>query len=140
METSATRDNTLSTPVSDVEDHGLCFTNVEWNGSISNGQPITLRWNESVIEGEMRLFKISYPDDGVVALEPMSNWTGTFSEYRGKRRRDDERRKRFPIGRLYIGADSIFATNRIHCWHRIHVDARRSGRRRTLRSADHKTG
>jgi hypothetical protein len=80
-ETSITDGVEPSHHPSDVEDHGLRFTNDndEWNGSISNGQPIKLRWNESISEGEMRLFKISYPNDGLVALESISNWTGSYS-------------------------------------------------------------
>lgn len=78
-ETSTTDTAKPSHHPSDVEDHGLRFTNDEWNGSISNGQRIKLRWNESISEGEMRLFKISYPNDGVVALETISNWTGSCS-------------------------------------------------------------
>lgn len=76
MSSSTTGDAVLQTHTADIEDRGLHFTNDEWNGSIANGQPIMLRWNESIKEGEMRLFRVSYPIEGVVALEPMANWTG----------------------------------------------------------------
>lgn len=61
----------------DLDDHGLRFLNEEWNGSIANGQSFMLRWNESIEEGEgdLRLFKIRYPEDGVVVFEPVSNLT-----------------------------------------------------------------
>lgn len=64
----------------DLEDHGLRFMNDEWNGSIANGQSFKLRWNESIEEGEgdLRLFKILYPEDGVVEFELVSNITGMY--------------------------------------------------------------
>lgn len=76
MGSSTAGDAVLQTLAADIDDRGLQFTNDEWNGSIANGQPIMLRWNESINEGEMRLFRVSYPVDGIVALEPMGNWTG----------------------------------------------------------------
>lgn len=83
MGSSTIHDAVLQTHTADVEDRGLRFTNDEWNGSIANGHPIMLRWNESINEGEMRLFRVSYPVEGVVALEPMANWTGEDADGKG---------------------------------------------------------
>jgi hypothetical protein len=56
---------------------GIRFTN-KWNGSITNGKPITLQWNESIdaTEGTLKLYKVGYPEDGLVELELVSNVTG----------------------------------------------------------------
>jgi hypothetical protein len=86
MASSTIGNAALQTHVADVEDRGLRFTNDEWNGRIANGQPIMLRWNESIEVGEMRLFRISYLVDGVVALELMANWTGVWYNMSGKDR------------------------------------------------------
>lgn len=65
----------------DARDHGLRFTNEEWNGSIANGQAFKIRWNDTIEaeHGELRLFRIWYPEDGIVTLEPASNLTGVCS-------------------------------------------------------------
>lgn len=70
-------------PDADMDDHGLRFINDEWNGSIANGQSFTLQWNESIEDGDgdLRLFKISYPEDGAVSFELVSNLTGVFLAY-----------------------------------------------------------
>lgn len=62
----------------DTKDHGLRFTNEDWNGSIANSHAFTLRWNESITDdqGALRLFRILYPEDGVMSFEPVSNLTG----------------------------------------------------------------
>ena len=66
----------LTSP-STTDDHGLRFINDDWNGSIANGSPFTLRWNESIEdEGDLRLFKITYPEEGAVSFELVSNLTG----------------------------------------------------------------
>jgi hypothetical protein len=78
MAGSAIGDPALQTHISDVNDRGIRFTNDEWNGSIANGRPIMLRWNESIEAGEMTLFRISYPVDGVMTVEPRANWTGVW--------------------------------------------------------------
>lgn len=83
MASSTIGNAALQTHVADVEDRDLHFTNDEWNGSIANGQPIMLRWNESIEAGEMGLFRIYYPVDGVVVLEPIANWTGVWLQTRG---------------------------------------------------------
>ncbi|KAH6605238.1 hypothetical protein Trco_006945 [Trichoderma cornu-damae] len=57
---------------------GLRFLNEEWNDSISNGHPFTIQWNESLDEArapELGLFKITYPRNGVVVYELVSNLT-----------------------------------------------------------------
>lgn len=58
--------------------HGLRFLNEEWNESISNGEAFTLRWNQSVSgeSAELGLFKISYPYEGLVGYELVSNLSG----------------------------------------------------------------
>lgn len=65
-------------PRTDMEDNGLRFINEEWNGSIANSEPFTLKWNESVQEefGQLKLFKVIYPNNGAVAFELVSNLTG----------------------------------------------------------------
>ena len=65
---------------SDVRNHGLRFINDDWNGSIANGQAFKLRWNDTieVDHGDLRLFKIWYPKDGVITFEQVSNMTGVF--------------------------------------------------------------
>lgn len=61
---------------------GLRFLNGEWNDSISNGQPFTLLWNQSLGRpgGQLGLFKVRYPKDGVVAFDLVSNLTGVYPE------------------------------------------------------------
>ena len=65
---------------SNVYGHGLRFLNDEWNDSISNGDPFTLRWNQSLVKAgsELGLFKVTYPEDedGVVVYDLISNLTG----------------------------------------------------------------
>ncbi|KEY68002.1 hypothetical protein S7711_11472 [Stachybotrys chartarum IBT 7711] len=62
-------------------DRGLRFTNDEWNGSFSNGQPVTLRWNESLpIEtAQLNLFKVIYPEQGLVMYDMVSNLSDCVS-------------------------------------------------------------
>jgi hypothetical protein len=81
MASTAEEANPSDADVEELGDHGLRFLNEEWNGSIANGQSIMLRWNESVEEGggDLRLFRISYPEDGVVGFELVSNLTGTYN-------------------------------------------------------------
>ncbi len=69
----------LGTPSVKTRDHGLRFMNDEWNGSISNGQPYTLRWNESIggEGGGLKLFRVRYPGEGDISFELVSNLTGT---------------------------------------------------------------
>ncbi|GJN69354.1 hypothetical protein VFPFJ_06071 [Purpureocillium lilacinum] len=57
--------------------HGLRFLNDEWNDSISNGDPFTLRWNQTVDKGgsQLSLFKVTYPEDGVIVYELVTNLT-----------------------------------------------------------------
>lgn len=64
-----------------TEGIGLRFLNEEWNDSISNGHPFTIQWNESLDRTqapELGLFKITYPKDGVIAYELVSNLTGVY--------------------------------------------------------------
>ncbi|PNP58832.1 hypothetical protein THARTR1_01080 [Trichoderma harzianum] len=65
-----------------TEGIGLRFLNEEWNDSISNDHPFTIQWNES-LDGtqapELGLFKITYPKDGVIAYELVSNLTGSMN-------------------------------------------------------------
>lgn len=58
--------------------HSLRFLNDDWNESISNGELFTLRWNQSLVKGgsELGLFKVTYPADGVVVYELVTNLTG----------------------------------------------------------------
>lgn len=58
--------------------HGLRFLNDEWNDSISNGDSFTLRWNQSLarLGSGLGAFKVTYPKDGVVVYELVSNLTG----------------------------------------------------------------
>lgn len=58
--------------------HGLRFMNEDWNESISNGHTFTLRWNESLegIAAELGVFKVTYPEDGLVNYELVTNLTG----------------------------------------------------------------
>ena len=58
--------------------HGLRFLNDEWNDSISNGDPFTLRWKQTVDKGgsQLSLFKVTYPEDGVIVYELVTNLTG----------------------------------------------------------------
>ncbi|KAJ6446866.1 Lipoic acid synthetase [Purpureocillium lavendulum] len=60
-----------------VGGHGLRFLNDEWNDSISNGDPFTLRWNQSVAKAgsQLGLFKVTYPEDGVIVYELVTNLT-----------------------------------------------------------------
>ncbi|KAL7818298.1 hypothetical protein V8C26DRAFT_53253 [Trichoderma gracile] len=70
------RPDQLTGPV--VEGIGLRFLNEEWNDSISNGHPFTIQWNQSLDEArspELGLFKITYPRDGDVVYELVSNLT-----------------------------------------------------------------
>ncbi|KAL7910183.1 hypothetical protein GGI35DRAFT_358310 [Trichoderma velutinum] len=65
-----------------TEGIGLRFLNEEWNDSISNDHLFTIQWNESLDEAqapELGLFKITYPKDGVVAYELVSNLTGSMN-------------------------------------------------------------
>ncbi|KAK4082529.1 hypothetical protein Purlil1_11187 [Purpureocillium lilacinum] len=57
--------------------HGLRFLNDEWNDSISNGDSFTLRWNQTVDKGgsQLSLFKVTYPEDGVIVYELVTNLT-----------------------------------------------------------------
>jgi hypothetical protein len=66
-----------------VEDRGLRFINEDWNGSISNGIPFTLKWNETIDDedGELKLYNVSYPQGGGVSFELVSNLTGERNEY-----------------------------------------------------------
>ncbi|UKZ82434.1 hypothetical protein TrVFT333_010223 [Trichoderma virens FT-333] len=61
-----------------TEGIGLRFLNEEWNDSISNDHPFAIQWNES-LDGtqapELGLFKITYPRDGIVVYELVSNLT-----------------------------------------------------------------
>jgi hypothetical protein len=67
----------LTSP-STTNDHGLRFINDDWNGSIANGLPFTLKWNGSIEneEGDLKLFKVFYPEEGAVAFELVTNLTG----------------------------------------------------------------
>ncbi|PHH69545.1 hypothetical protein CDD82_7695 [Ophiocordyceps australis] len=60
--------------------NGLRFLNDKWNDSISNGDPISLQWNQSLTKPEcaLGLFKIVYPRDGVVEYEMVSNLTDSM--------------------------------------------------------------
>lgn len=66
-----------------VHGHGLRFLNEEWNDSISNGDPFTLKWNQSVVKAgaELGLFKVTYPADGVVVYDLVTNLTGVYPGY-----------------------------------------------------------
>ncbi|PHH77143.1 hypothetical protein CDD80_911 [Ophiocordyceps camponoti-rufipedis] len=57
--------------------HGLRFLNDEWNDSISNGDVFTVRWNQSLAKAGSGLgvFQVTYPKDGVVVYELVSNLT-----------------------------------------------------------------
>lgn len=73
------RPDHLTGPV--TEGIGLRFLNEEWNDSISNGHLFTIQWNESLDEAgspELGLFKITYPRDGDVVYELVSNLTGVY--------------------------------------------------------------
>lgn len=63
-----------------IHGHGLRFLNEEWNDSISNGQPFTLKWNQSLVKtgAQLGLFKIRYPADGVVVYDLVSNLSGSI--------------------------------------------------------------
>lgn len=60
--------------------HSLRFLNEDWNDSISNGNPYTLRWNQSLAEagGQLGLFTVSYPRDGIIVYDLVSNLTGAY--------------------------------------------------------------
>ncbi|KAK5991234.1 hypothetical protein PT974_09512 [Cladobotryum mycophilum] len=62
---------------------GLQFLNENWNGSISNGAPFTIRWNQSfrgdAFWPQLGLFKIGYPQDGLIAYELVSNLTASMN-------------------------------------------------------------
>lgn len=66
----------------DFAGHGLEFTNDKWNESIANGESFTLYWNQSISDqaAELRLFRILYPEDGVVMFELVSNLTSTYHD------------------------------------------------------------
>lgn len=66
--------------------HGLRFLNDEWNDSISNGDSFTVRWNQSLatLGSGLGVFKVTYPKDGVVVYELISNLTGVWPA--GRRR------------------------------------------------------
>ncbi|KND87777.1 hypothetical protein TOPH_07540 [Tolypocladium ophioglossoides CBS 100239] len=57
--------------------HSLRFLNDDWNDSISNGEFFTLRWNQSLVKAgsQLGLFKVTYPKDGVVVYELVTNLT-----------------------------------------------------------------
>ncbi|RCI13198.1 hypothetical protein L249_0855 [Ophiocordyceps polyrhachis-furcata BCC 54312] len=57
--------------------HGLRFLNDEWNDSISNGEVFTVRWNQSLtkVGSGLGVFQVTYPKDGVVVYELVSNLT-----------------------------------------------------------------
>ncbi|EGR45454.1 uncharacterized protein TRIREDRAFT_111038 [Trichoderma reesei QM6a] len=70
------RPDHLSGPV--AEGIGLRFLNEEWNDSISNGHLFTIQWNQSLDEDrlpELGLFRITYPRNGDVVYELVSNLT-----------------------------------------------------------------
>jgi hypothetical protein len=50
--------------VTTTQDHGLRFLNAQWNGTITNSQPLTLTWNETVLEAELYLNRATYNGDG----------------------------------------------------------------------------
>ncbi|RDA95362.1 hypothetical protein CP533_3549 [Ophiocordyceps camponoti-saundersi (nom. inval.)] len=60
--------------------HGLRFLNDEWNDSISNGEVFTVRWNQSLakVGSGLGVFQVTYPKDGVVVYELVSNLTDTI--------------------------------------------------------------
>ena len=75
------RPDSLTGPV--AEGIGIRFLNEEWNDSISNGHLFTIKWNESLDEArspELGLFKITYPRDGDVVYELVSNLTGAYCD------------------------------------------------------------
>ncbi|KAI5467823.1 hypothetical protein BGZ63DRAFT_419502 [Mariannaea sp. PMI_226] len=57
--------------------YGLRFLNEEWNESISNGQPFTLLWNESIdgSRAQLGVFRVTYPDDGLLEYQLVTNLT-----------------------------------------------------------------
>ena len=61
-----------------AEEHGIRFLNMDWNDSITNGQPFTLTWNRSFMGDSMRLgvFEVKYPRNGLVQYELRTNLTG----------------------------------------------------------------
>ncbi|KYK60943.1 hypothetical protein DCS_02083 [Drechmeria coniospora] len=63
---------------SEIGGYRLRFLNDEWNDSISNGEPFTLRWNSSLTKDEstLELFKVTYPKEGIVLYELVSDLTG----------------------------------------------------------------
>lgn len=66
---------------SGAQNHGLRFMNEDWNESISNGHPFMLKWNESLegIATELGVFRVAYPQDGMVVYELVSNITSMLS-------------------------------------------------------------
>ncbi|PNY23069.1 Uncharacterized protein TCAP_06978 [Tolypocladium capitatum] len=70
----------LDAAASGMGGHSLRFLNDDWNDSISNGELFTLRWNQSVVKAgsQLGLFKVTYPQDGVVVYELVTNLTGEF--------------------------------------------------------------
>lgn len=70
------RPDHLTGPV--TEGIGLRFLNEAWNDSISNGHLFAIQWNQVLDEArspELGLFKITYPRDGDVVYELVSNLT-----------------------------------------------------------------
>lgn len=59
-------------------EHGQRFTTDKWNDTVINGNEFTLRWNVTVDprKGFLGLFKITYPNEGVVVYEEVKNITG----------------------------------------------------------------
>lgn len=49
--------------------NGIAFGNTDWNSTISNGRPITLRWNETVHDGTLFLGRAAFQADGSVKTE-----------------------------------------------------------------------
>ncbi|ODA83629.1 hypothetical protein RJ55_02144 [Drechmeria coniospora] len=66
---------------SEIGGYRLRFLNDEWNDSISNGEPFTLRWNSSLTKDEstLELFKVTYPKEGIVLYELVSDLTDSMS-------------------------------------------------------------
>jgi hypothetical protein len=57
--------------------HGLRFLNDQWNNTIVSGESFMLQWNATVNprDSELGLFKITYPEDGMVVYQLASNLT-----------------------------------------------------------------
>lgn len=67
-------------PNSHTHSRGIRFLNTDWNDSISNGDSFGLKWNVSVAgtAAKLGLFKVTYPENGVVVYEFASNLTGMW--------------------------------------------------------------